>query len=118
VTHHHHPTTTTLTLAALAALAALAVAASTGTAAADSKPRVGTTVRSHPPAVQVIRVSEHGGFDWGDAGIGAAGGIGLSMLAVGGGLLIAGHRQDQPLRTDHTTQQPPAPTKHQMEVSE
>ena len=38
------------------------------------------------PAPQIVRVSDHSGFDWGDAGIGAAGAVGLSVLAVGCGL--------------------------------
>lgn len=43
------------------------------------------------------------GFDWGDAGIGAAGGLALAMLGVGGGLVIAHHR---PQRTRRTTALP------------
>lgn len=39
--------------------------------------------------VTVVRVSDHGGFDWADAGIGAAGGVALSMLAVGLVLLVS-----------------------------
>jgi hypothetical protein len=42
--------------------------------------------------VQIVRIDTHG-FDWGDAGIGAAAGIGISMLAVGGGLILAGARR-------------------------
>ena len=34
------------------------------------------------------------GFDWGDAGIGAAGGIGIAMLATGGGLVAVRMRRD------------------------
>jgi hypothetical protein len=34
------------------------------------------------------------GFDWGDAGIGAAGGIGIAMLATGGGLFAVRMRRD------------------------
>jgi hypothetical protein len=49
-----------------------------------------TTARQ--PAAQVVRVSTTG-FDWGDAAIGAAAGFGLSMLALGGGLVIAGARR-------------------------
>lgn len=44
------------------------------------------------PPVKVIRASAHGGFNWGDAGIGAAGGVGLLVLALGGGLVTAQHR--------------------------
>jgi hypothetical protein len=46
---------------------------------------------STPPTV--IRVSpRNGGFVWGDAGIGAAGGFALSMLAIGGALAISQRR--------------------------
>jgi hypothetical protein len=45
------------------------------------------------PSTQIVRVDAPGGFDWGDAGIGAAAGLGLSMLAIGGGLLISGGRR-------------------------
>ena len=34
------------------------------------------------------------GFDWGDAAIGAAGGIGIAMLAAGGGLVAVRMRRD------------------------
>jgi hypothetical protein len=48
-------------------------------------------VRLHAPA---------GGFDWGDAGIGAAGGLALSMIGVGGALAIS---QNRARRTRGTT---------------
>jgi hypothetical protein len=51
---------------------------------------------SSEPTVQVIRASAPGGFDWGDAGIGAAGGVGIAMLGVGGALVIAGVRRNDP----------------------
>ena len=47
---------------------------------------------AHQPAAQVVRVSTTG-FDWGDAAIGAAAGFGLAMLALGGGLVVAGARR-------------------------
>jgi hypothetical protein len=34
------------------------------------------------------------GFDWGDAAIGAAGGIGIAMLAAGGGLVAVRMRRE------------------------
>ena len=77
--HHNHPTKSTLALA----LAVLAPATTAGAA---------TTTAPRPPAVRVISVTTHG-FDWADAGIGAAGGVGVSMLVVGGGLLIAQRRE-------------------------
>jgi len=43
-----------------------------------------------PAAVRVQ--TPQSGFDWGDAGIGAAGGVALTILALGGGLLISQRR--------------------------
>jgi hypothetical protein len=53
------------------------------------------------PQTPVVRITAPAsGFDWGDAGIGAAGGLALAMLGVGGGLVISHQR---PRRTRHTT---------------
>jgi hypothetical protein len=60
--------------AALAATLAIGAAAPIGSAADD------TVTRARPT---VVRVSDPDGFDWADAGIGAAGGVALSMLGVG-----------------------------------
>jgi hypothetical protein len=52
-----------------------------------------------PPTI--VRVSApNSGFDWGDAGIGAAGGVALSMIGLGGALAVSQHRTR---RTRHTT---------------
>ena len=40
----------------------------------------------------IVHVSDRSGFDWADAGIGAAGGVALSMLGVGLVLLISERR--------------------------
>jgi hypothetical protein len=40
------------------------------------------------------------GFDWGDAGIGAAGGVALAMLGLGGALVVS---QRRPSRNSRTT---------------
>jgi hypothetical protein len=52
-----------------------------------------------PPSVTagvsptIVRVTApSGGFDWGDAGIGAAGGFALSMIAIGGALAVSQRR--------------------------
>jgi guanyl-specific ribonuclease Sa len=47
-----------------------------------------------PPNNQaVVRVqAPGGGFDWGDAGIGAAGGFALSMIGIGGALVVSQRR--------------------------
>jgi hypothetical protein len=68
--------------------------------APDRADKVGTTAQRGLGApigsdtVVVNATSGNGGFDWADAGIGAAGGLGLSMLAVGGVLVAQrrGHR--------------------------
>jgi hypothetical protein len=39
--------------------------------------------------MRIVYVSDRYGFDWGDAGIGAAGGFGLSMLGLGGALAVS-----------------------------
>ena len=44
------------------------------------------------PAVIVRVSSAKGGFDWGDAGIGAAGALGLSLAALAGGLAVSQRR--------------------------
>ena len=46
------------------------------------------------PTVRIVRVSAPGGFDWGDAGVGAAAAFGLLMLAGAGRSVAAGrHRR-------------------------
>jgi hypothetical protein len=56
------------------------------------------------PQSPVVRITTPArGFDWGDAGIGAAGGLALAMLGVGGGLVISHHR---PRRTRDSTALP------------
>lgn len=79
----NHSVTAPLVLALT--LSALAPA---GVAAQSTDLTATATAASRPP-VQIIRVVTPGGFRWGDAGIGAAGGIGLSIAVAGGGLLIA-----------------------------
>jgi hypothetical protein len=46
---------------------------------------------SAPPTILRIN-SPGGGFDWGDAGIGAAGGVALAMVGVGGALVVSQRR--------------------------
>ena len=56
------------------------------------------------PQTPVVRITAPAsGFDWGDAGIGAAGGVALALLGVGGGLVISHQR---PRRTRTTTSLP------------
>jgi hypothetical protein len=87
---NRHKLKPTLTLAL--ALSAIAPAA------APARQELNPPARATPPqpAVQIVRVSAPGGFDWRDAGIGAAGALGLSTLAIGSGLVIAARRQQTP----------------------
>jgi hypothetical protein len=53
--------------------------------------RISSEIRATPAVVEVEAPS--GGFDWGDAGIGAAGMLALFSIAGGSALLIAGRRR-------------------------
>src|SRR5512146_1197831 len=101
---HNHTIRTTLALTM--ALGALAPAAVQARPAVDPVPpvadtqqdlRAGSGTSSLAGTVQpqrdVITVSAPGGFDWGDAAIGAAGGLGRALVAVGGALSVAGRRR-------------------------
>jgi hypothetical protein len=61
----------------------------------DQQTQVATNTRqpiASTPAV-IVRVSAaKSGFDWGDAGIGAAGALGLSLIALVGWLAASRHR--------------------------
>jgi hypothetical protein len=75
----------------------LVIAAAGYPTAAHGRPLLDTPIpRSATPAAPaptVIHVAAPtGGFDWGDAGIGAAGGLAISMLGVGGALMISQRR--------------------------
>lgn len=110
-----HRTTTTaaviLSLAAAGAPTATATVTDTNPATTANQPPA--TVYSRPDK-SMIRVTTPGsapqavvrittppnGFDWGDAGIGAAGGLALAMIGVGGALVVS---QRRPRRTRQTT---------------
>lgn len=52
--------------------------------------------KSAPPsssAATVRIVPSPGGFDWGDGGIGAAGGLAISLVAIGGAVVISDRRR-------------------------
>jgi hypothetical protein len=112
----------TTTAAAVLALAAVGTPAAT---AGSPDAAVATATRSAPATVysrqdkSIIPVSSRStsadgasteqavvriqtppsGFDWGDAAIGAAGGLALSLIAVGGALVVSqrrGHRAITP----------------------
>jgi hypothetical protein len=51
-------------------------------------------------APTIVRVTApNSGFDWGDAGIGAAGGIALAMIGLGGALAASRNRARRTRRT-------------------
>jgi hypothetical protein len=99
--------------AAAAAILALAAAGAPTATATVSATAPATTANQTPataysrPDKSMIRVTAPGaapqavvvriqtppsGFHWGDAGIGAAGGLALAMLGLGGGLAISQRR--------------------------
>ena len=55
--------------------------------------RISAEISATPPVVAVSAPS--GGFDWGDAGIGAAGMLALFSIAAGSALLLTGRRRRQ-----------------------
>jgi hypothetical protein len=99
MTTHHHAIKATLGLM----LAVGAIAPATASARFDQNPVFVPRPASQPtavqPAVQVVRVSAGGGFNWGDAGIGAAGGLGLSILGVAGSLGVTRRRDRRTTRS-------------------
>ncbi len=92
---HHLKKATALALALGAILPAIATAKSTDPDSTGASYTIPQT-----PVVRIITPAS--GFDWGDAGIGAAGGLALAMLGFGVGLVISHHR---PRRTRTTTRQ-------------
>jgi hypothetical protein len=66
-------------------------------AAPAAAPRVGVNRARRAGAPTIVRITTpDGGFDWRDAGIGAAGGFALSMIGIGGALVASGrgaHRE-------------------------
>ena len=105
MTTAHRTATTALLVLSLAATGVPTASARSG-GAADHPPMVysrqdKSLVPSNDPPQAVVRISSpDGGFDWGDAGIGAAGGVAIAMLGVGGALAVS---QRRPRRTRQTT---------------
>jgi hypothetical protein len=67
-------------------------------------PKVGVNRARRGEAPTIVRVTTpDGGFDWRDAGIGAAGGFAVSMIGIGGALVASGrgahHEESLPLRS-------------------
>ena len=77
-----------------AAAVALTLSAITPAAATAARPTGSGGATPTTQATPIVRViAPQNGFDWGDAGIGAAGGLALSMLGVGGALVISSQRR-------------------------
>jgi hypothetical protein len=77
------------------AIGSLAVAATISALAAPSASalpgeKIGVGTSDAPPAtpVRVVTVNSDGGFDWGDAGIGAGAGLALASIGVGSALAV------------------------------
>lgn len=102
----NHPIKTTLALALALALGAIAPAAAQARLALDAgapapKPAHDLRARAKTSSLagtperprQIVTATAPRGFDWGDAAIGGAGGLGLAMVAVGGSRAVAGKRR-------------------------
>jgi hypothetical protein len=81
--HHSFKTT------AAAALALSAIAAP----AASAHPLPPDPIYKPSPTIVRITSPSNPGFNWADAGIGAAGGLALALVGIGGGLAIVQHRE-------------------------
>ena len=111
MTTTHRTTTTAAVILALAAAAGAPAASATVTSTnpATTTNQAPATVYSRPDK-SIIRVTTPAsaqqavvrittppnGFNWGDAGIGAAGGLALAMLGVGSALALSGRRTRRP----------------------
>lgn len=65
----------------------------TGDAATQPDDRAGLRGPGATVATPIV-TSADGGFDWGDAGIGAFGGAGIALLLIGAVALVASRRDD------------------------
>jgi hypothetical protein len=62
-------------------------------AATSPSNTAGSTAKPSAAPPPVVRIEAAGnGFDWGDAGIGAASGLALSLIGLGGVLAVSQHR--------------------------
>lgn len=72
-------------------------------AAVSSPSSAGVVAKASVPLAPVRIQTPPSEFDWGDAGIGAAGGVVLALFGLGGALVVS-HRR--PHRTRNRTAQP------------
>ena len=52
-----------------------------------------STPASSPTQLHVVHVESNPGFDWGDAGIGAGAAFALTMIGLGGALVVSSRRR-------------------------
>ena len=101
-TTHRMTTTAAVILSLAAAGAPTATATVSGTTPATTANQPPASVYSRPdksmirvttpasaPQAVVRITTPPNGFDWGDAGIGAAGGLALAMIGLGGALVVS-----------------------------
>jgi hypothetical protein len=82
-------TTKTRTLAAALAAAAIAAPSAAAMPIEPTSTGAANPAAAPPPVTRTVEV-QASGFDWGDAGIGAA--AMLSVLGLGTGVVVAGRR--------------------------
>jgi hypothetical protein len=76
---------------------ALALSAISAPAASAMVPRADPPQGTQTDVTPVVHgIAANGGFDWGDAGIGAAGGFALSMVGLGGVLVVSQRQERRP----------------------
>ncbi len=93
------------------AVAAVALALAGGDAAsASARPMRDPAPTTAEPAVQIVHVTDHPAFDWGNAGIGAAGGFAIAILSAGGALAIIETRTRRSARPRASSTDQPAPS--------
>jgi hypothetical protein len=97
MTTTHRTATTALLVLSLAATGVPTASARPGSAthhpgAVYSRQDKSVLPPNDPPPAVVRISSPGGGFDWGDAGIGAAGGFALSIIGIGGALVVSQRR--------------------------
>ena len=96
MTTAHRTATTALLVVSLAAAGAPAASGQPGDAhhprALYSRQDKSLVPLNDPPRAVVRVEAPASGFDWGDAGIGAAGGFALSMIGLGGALALSQRR--------------------------
>ncbi len=68
--------------------------------APSALPNPGQTLPGSAPTI--VRVTVPTGFDWSDAGIGAAGGFALAMLGLGAALAVSQRHANHPQRPTTT----------------